>query len=111
MGEAAQRHLDGSTHERRPRPAEELRERGAPRYNADMPIHTKVIDLDGAGAGSVHVPPSFFAGIDGATHADNEGGDLGTAQLTFGTMKFVEGVITVDGGAASGKATVYLYDL
>lgn len=76
-----------------------------------MPPITKVIDLDGAGAGSVHVPPSFYAGIDGATGADNEGNELGTAQLTFGTLKFVEGQINVRGGAASDKATVYLFDL
>lgn len=76
-----------------------------------MPPQTKVITLDGAGAGSVHVPPSFYAGIDGATQADNEGGDLGTAQLTSGTMKFVEGIVNVTGGTPSGEATVYLFDL
>jgi hypothetical protein len=75
-----------------------------------MATTTKVIELDGAGAGSVHVSPMYFVGAAGVTHVDNHGDDLGTAFLTKKDARFVVGDVNVSGGAASGEAALY-FDL
>lgn len=72
-----------------------------------MAISTKVIELDGAGAGSVHIPPCYFTGGHGFTTATNHGDNLGTALLTKATAQFVHGEIDVYGGTADGEATLF----
>jgi hypothetical protein len=72
-----------------------------------MAISTKVVDLDGAGAGSVHIAPGYYVGAAGVTHVENHGNDLGTALLTKKDIRFVVGDVNVSGGVASGEAALY----
>lgn len=68
---------------------------------------TKVVDLDGAGAGSVHLPGCYYTGSLGAGHVENHGDDLGTALLTKKDIRFVVGDVNVSGGTPGGEASLY----
>lgn len=57
------------------------------------------------------VPPLFWAGGDGFTSAQCDGAELGTVQYASGTMPFVEGVITFQGGTPNGEVTAFLWAL
>ena len=72
-----------------------------------MGIQTKVVELDGNGAGSVNVAPMYFIGSAGAGSVQADGDDLGTALLTRATERFVVGDVHVSGGAAHGEAALY----
>lgn len=73
----------------------------------DVGISTKVIELDGSGAGSVRVTPCYFVGALGCTTVSNDGDNLGTAFLTQGTARFAVGEVDVSGGSPSGEAVLY----
>jgi hypothetical protein len=72
-----------------------------------MATTTRVVDLDGAGAGSVHIPPMYFVGASGVTHVENHGNDLGTALLTQASARFVVGPVNVSGGTPDGEASLF----
>jgi hypothetical protein len=77
-----------------------------------MPLSTRVVDLDGSGAGTITVPPCFYAGADDAgTVVADYGGNVGVAPLTSGTMKVVEGQIVVTGAPNGAAALFFDFDL
>ena len=80
-----------------------------------MALTTKVVELDGTGAGDVNVGPMFYLGASEAVTveagsagvADNL--QLGDEWLTYGTAKFVVGNVHVSGGSPDSDLALYFF--
>jgi hypothetical protein len=72
-------------------------------------ISTRVVELDGTGAGRVNVPPAWYAGSN-ASHGETilaDGDNLGTTLPTYANMRVVAGDVTVTGGVPDGEVALY----
>lgn len=75
-----------------------------------MPPKTRVVTVDGAGAGTVEVGPCWYIGANGAGGGSvtaDVGGSLGASLLTPATLKFCKGTITLAGWTALSDVELF----